>query len=50
MVQVKEVRTPAPVSRARECRVCFGPHDDEIHEATVSIREWLKEEVTRYLE
>ena len=26
----------------------MGPHDDEIHEATVSIRRWFRSEVTKY--
>jgi len=30
-----------------ECRICLGPHDDEIHEATLSVRRWFRDEVTK---
>jgi hypothetical protein len=30
-----------------ECSVCLGEHDDEIHAATLSIRGWFREEVTK---
>jgi len=33
--------------RGPECRICLGPHDDEIHEATLSVRRWFREEVTK---
>jgi hypothetical protein len=33
----------------RDCRICFGPHDQEIHDASVSIRRWFRGEVTKYL-
>jgi hypothetical protein len=48
VVEAKDVRVLVP--RGRECPVCLGPHDDEIHQATDSIREWFRSEVTRYLE
>lgn len=32
-----------------ECPVCLQAHDDEIHAATISIRQWWRERVTRYL-
>jgi hypothetical protein len=32
-----------------DCKVCYVPHDDEIHEATLRIRHWLKRELTRKL-
>jgi len=35
-------------SSACECNVCMVPHDDEIHEATLSLREWFRCEVTKY--
>jgi hypothetical protein len=34
-------------SRVAECRICLGTHDDEIHAATLSVREWFREEVTK---
>jgi hypothetical protein len=30
-----------------ECRVCLGEHDEEIHAATLSIKSWFREEVTK---
>ena len=38
---------PAVVRRAAECPVCLGPHDEEIHSATLSVRQWFREEVTK---
>lgn len=32
---------------ARDCRICCGPHDQEIHDASVSIRSWFRSEVTK---
>ncbi len=34
----------------RTCRVCFGPHDAEIHAATLSVHSWFRYQVTRYLD
>ena len=31
----------------RDCRICLGPHDEEIHEATLSVRRWFRDEVTK---
>jgi hypothetical protein len=33
--------------RTADCRICLGPHDDEIHNATLSIRQWFRDEVTK---
>jgi len=33
----------------KDCRVCFGEHDDEIHAATVSVRAWHRSQVIRGL-
>lgn len=33
-----------------ECPVCFGPHNDEIHDASLSIRNWLREDIQRRME
>jgi hypothetical protein len=35
-------------SDAFDCKVCMVPHDDEIHAATLSLREWFHYEVTKY--
>ena len=37
------------MSAVRDCPVCLAEHDDEIHAATVSIREWFRGEVTKSL-
>ena len=43
------LEAPPAVLRIRtaECRICLGPHDDEIHDATLSVRRWFRDEVTR---
>jgi hypothetical protein len=30
-----------------ECSVCLGPHDEETHAATLSVRRWFRDEVTK---
>ena len=30
-----------------ECSVCLGEHDAEIHAATLSVRRWFRDEVTK---
>jgi hypothetical protein len=30
----------------KNCRVCMGPHDEEIHQATLRIHTWLRREIT----
>jgi hypothetical protein len=32
-------------SQPKICRVCLVEHDEEIHAATLSIRDWFREEV-----
>ena len=32
---------------AQECPVCLGMHDEEIHDATVTIHQWLRSEIAR---
>jgi hypothetical protein len=39
--------TPRTVAK-RECRVCLGEHDDEIHAATLSLHSWFRAYVTRH--
>jgi len=34
-------------ARTAECRICLGTHDDEIHAATLSVRRWFRDEVTK---
>jgi hypothetical protein len=33
----------------KTCKVCLVEHDEEIHAATLSLRQWLREKVTRIL-
>lgn len=35
------------VDLSEECRVCLGSHDEEIHEATVTVHQWLRSEIAR---
>jgi hypothetical protein len=39
----------ATINHATECEVCCATHDEEIHEATLSVHRWLRYQVTRYL-
>ena len=39
----------ARINRAADCDVCGAGHDEEIHEATVTIHRWFREQVTQYL-
>ncbi len=34
-------------SAAMDCPVCLGPHDEETHSATLSVRRWFRDEVTK---
>jgi Zn-finger protein len=36
-------------TRVYDCKVCYVQHSDDIHEATLRIRRWLRYEVTRKL-
>ena len=33
--------------RFTECRVCLGQHEEQVHEATLSVRQWFRGEVTK---
>jgi hypothetical protein len=33
--------------RVKECRVCLGQHEEQIHDATLSVRQWFRGEVTK---
>jgi len=37
------------LNRSNECKVCGVAHDDEIHEATLSVHDWFRRQVTQYL-
>ena len=34
----------------KECKICLGEHSDEIHAATLSVRNWFHFQVTRWLD
>ena len=34
----------------RECKVCYAAHDEEIHQATLSIHQWFQHQVTHDFE
>lgn len=36
------------INRAGECEVCGVAHDQDIHEATLSIHNWFRGQVTQY--
>jgi hypothetical protein len=36
-------------SDIHDCDVCYLPHDEEIHAATLRVRVWLNRELTRKL-
>ena len=36
------------IASAKECRVCLGEHDEDIHSATVDVHVWFRGRVTRY--
>lgn len=36
--------------RAPYCKVCLVPHDEEIHAATLNVRQWFFDEVTKHFE
>lgn len=38
---IEEIDSPS------ECRVCLGVHDEDIHDATVTIHLWLRSEIAR---
>ena len=40
-------RRTTPRVRSGECPTCLGPHEEEIHSATIRIHRWFRTEVTR---
>jgi hypothetical protein len=38
---------PTDVFNPRPCKICLVQHDDEIHEATLSVRGWFRDQVTQ---
>jgi hypothetical protein len=44
---IADRRTRTAGYRFKECPVCFGQHEEQIHAATLSVRQWFREEVTK---
>jgi len=44
---IADRRTRETRRHFQECPVCFGQHEEQIHEATLSIRQWFRGEVTK---
>ncbi len=38
---------PPRALKTRECRTCSGPHDEEMHAATIRVHRWFRERVKR---
>lgn len=36
--------------RVEDCKVCLGAHDEEVHDATLGVREWFRGQVTKHFE
>ena len=36
------------MSKNASCPVCLIEHDEEIHEATLNVRQWFRGEVTKH--
>jgi hypothetical protein len=49
-VRTKRSARVVRIDAVRECRVCMGRHEREIHAATISVRARFRAEVTRDLE
>ena len=52
-LEIAEIpQSPARVRRERprrECPICYGEHNQETHDATLSVHGWFRAEVTKYL-
>jgi hypothetical protein len=33
--------------RFKECRICLGEHEEQVHDATLSVLQWFRGEVTK---
>ena len=45
IIAEREIRRAG--GRFKECRVCLGEHEEQVHDATLSVREWFRGEVTK---
>jgi hypothetical protein len=37
-------------AKVKDCKVCMMEHDEEIHDATLSVRHWFAWQVTKHFE
>ncbi|HTS61955.1 MAG TPA: hypothetical protein VMH28_08010 [Candidatus Acidoferrales bacterium] len=37
----------ATIFEAPECPVCLGVHEEDVHDATVALHVWLRDEIAR---
>ncbi len=37
-------------ARGGDCPICLVPHEEQIHAATLSVRQWLRQEVLRRID
>ena len=44
---IADRRTRTAGCRFKECPVCLGQHEEQIHDATLSVRQWFRGEVTK---
>jgi hypothetical protein len=44
---IAQPRTRMAGCRFKECPVCLVQHEEQIHDATLSVREWFRGEVTK---
>ena len=44
---IAQRRTRTAGCRFKECPVCLGQHEEQIHDATLSVRQWFRGEVTK---
>ena len=44
---IAERRTRTARWRFKECPVCLGEHEEQIHDATLAVRQWFRGEVTK---
>jgi hypothetical protein len=44
---VAKPETPIARYRSKECRICLGQHEEQVHDATLSVLQWFRGEVTK---
>ncbi|MGI8988703.1 MAG: hypothetical protein ACR2I2_03840 [Bryobacteraceae bacterium] len=44
-----EIEVEAGIDEIDQCHSCMGDHDENVHAATLRVRNWLRSEVNRKL-